>query len=290
MSELEMEIHRPSQSCMAPEPGIAGSGSVDRIPGLESEVERLQRLATVGTLTAIVAHEINNCLTPVICYAQMLKSKQLDLGNADRAVDRILSGVEGASKVVGAILALTRESGVSRDTQRADIKSCILNALNCLGGAESTKFIVLNISTDSCFVRMDPILLQHVVLNLLLNAKRAIRDHDAKITVRTEHTTNIFRNISEPNKGMVVSSNKSLETATAYVQITIADQGHGIPPDIMESLFKPSGVASAGLGLQMCDRAVTAAGGVIQIASTVGVGTTVQVILPQAQEVDYSGG
>lgn len=275
---------------MAPEPGIAGSGSVDRIPWLESEAERLQRLATVGTLTAIVAHEINNCLTPVICYAQMLKSKQMELGSADRAVDRILSGVEGASKVVGAILALTRESGVSRDTQRADIKSCILNALNCLGGAESTKIIVLNLCTDSCIVRMDPILLQHVVLNLILNAKRAIRDHDAKITVRTEQKTNILRNISEPNKGMVVSSNKSPEAATAYVQITIADQGHGIPPDIMESLFKPSGVASAGLGLQMCDRAVTAAGGVIQIASTVGVGTTVQVILPQAQEVDYSGG
>ena len=78
---------------------------------LHGDMEHVHRLATLGTLAASIAHEINNILTPVLGYAQLAKS---DPGDADlqaKALDRAIAGVEAASTIAAAILRFGQPRG-----------------------------------------------------------------------------------------------------------------------------------------------------------------------------------
>lgn len=238
---------------------------------LHGDMEHVHRLATLGTLAASIAHEINNILTPVLGYAQLAKS---DPGDADlqaKALDRAIAGVEAASTIAEAMLGFAQPSGRRNDP--AIVKNVVDASLACMARKPDKDGIQLHTDVDPSFaVQMPPLSLQQVIINLLLNAFTALSGKRGEVYVTA----------SAIDRDMM--------------QITIADTGPGIPPAIERTLFEPfvsEGRPNAprkgsGLGLAVCKHLIQAAGGTITVSTKLGEGTAFTLRLPAATPIHVS--
>jgi len=254
----------------------------ERIDSLLSELERVEsqfeqvrehlththRLATLGTLSSIVAHEYNNLLTPVINYARMALSDGSDSELMRKALQKCLDAAERATQVSHSLLGFCRQEN---DTTQAYLPDTVQEAVNCLGRDPAKDGIELITDAPELTVAMSPLNLQQVLVNLILNAKKAMRRSGGRLVIRGSPA-------DKPN------------TAT----LEVADTGPGIPDAIREQLFEPfvtrahdsdepvDDKSGTGLGLCVCRDLVHAAQGSINVASTPGEGTTFRITLPIA--------
>ena len=223
----------------------------DELVALRKELDHSHQLATLGTLTAGIAHEINNILTPVLAYAQLARSNPHDTGLRAKALDRAIAGVESASRITEAVLGFARTDDGGG---HANVAEVIEATLACLGRdpARDGVKLLIDVAPDS-EVRIRPLALQQVLLNLMLNAMTALngKPGELRITVtqRVHGTT----------------------------QITVADSGPGIPNEVAATLFEPfvssrprkrsksctTGHGGSGLGLAVCRRLIESSGGTI---------------------------
>ncbi len=231
---------------------------------LHGDMEQVHRLATLGTLAASIAHEINNILTPVLGYAQLAKSEPGDVDLQAKALDRAIVGVEAASAIAEAMLGFARPC---EQDEPARISDVVEAALACLARKPEKDGIRLHTDVDpSLEVQMRPVSLQQVIINLLLNAFAALSG----------------------KRGEVYVSAVAIEPT--MTQITIADTGPGIPAEIERTLFEPfvttdrsdSPRRGSGLGLAVCKQLVQAAGGTITVQTKLGQGTAFTLRLPAA--------
>ena len=248
------------------EPGFDRLGRASETRrGLHSDTEQVHRLATLGTLAASIAHEINNILTPVLGYAQLAKSEPGDVDLQAKALDRAIAGVEAASAIAEAMLGFARPSQPDKPARISDVLEA---ALTCLARKPEKDGLRLHTDVDSSLmVRMRPVSLQQVFINLLLNAFTALSG----------------------KRGDVYVSALPIDSTTT--QITIADTGPGIPTEIECTLFEPFVTTDrsdaprrgSGLGLAVCRQLVQAAGGMITVQTKLGQGTTFTLRLPTAE-------
>ncbi len=248
-----------------------------------------ERMASMGTLAAGVAHEINNPLSVVAgnlhVIQKELNSVAQDLAMAARAVpnrgrellERICAATESlresvrdadeAAERVRAIVRDLRVFSRPEDDRRGplDIHHVLESALR-MGRNELRPRAHVALA----FGKVPPVegnegRLGQIFLNLIVNAAHAIPE-------------------GRSNQNTVSIATRS-EGEMVVVEIT--DTGSGIPPEIMPRIFdaffttKPIGVGT-GLGLAICHRLLTAMNGRVEVDSTVGVGTTFRVFLPQA--------
>jgi len=241
----------------------------EQLQRLESEVESLRqqlqcahRLATVGTMTAMVAHEFNNILTPIINYAQMARK---DPGLIEKALLRAADGGTRASNICRALLGLAKGHG--NTTQEVDLCEIVAQVLEAMARRPEKDSIDLRIDIPEglrCVTR--PTELQQVLLNLLINARTAV-----------------LANHGERRIG--ISASRSDE----WMTIRVSDNGKGIEPGDLERIFHPFYSADGppkdqrngyGLGLAFCRKIVTDLGGEISVESTPGEGSTFILSLP----------
>ena len=138
---------------------------------LHGETEQVHRLATLGTLAASIAHEINNILTPVLGYAQLAKSEPGDVDLQAKALDRAIVGVEAASAIVEAMLGFARPGEHDGPARISDVVEA---ALTCLARKPEQDGIRLHLDVDpSLEVQMRSVSLQQVIINLLLRPPRS---------------------------------------------------------------------------------------------------------------------
>jgi len=235
---------------------------------LQQQLQHSHRLATVGTLAAGVAHEINNIMTPVLAYAQLAKADPHDAALQVKALDRAIAGAESAARIAQAVLGFTRTDD---DLEHANVYEAIDAALACLARDPSKDGTQLDISVDpAANVRIPPLALQHVLLNLILNAVTAMR----------------------PKRGSLRIS--VAQHADGSTWITLADTGPGIPRHLLATLFEPFVTSPAqphhstaadpatrsGLGLAVCRRLVENVGGSIEARSNPGEGAAFTIALP----------
>jgi len=245
------------------------SAQADTVRG---ELEHLHRLALVGTLAAGVAHEINNILTPVLAYGQLAQSPNASSSIQRKALKKAVSGAEQVSAISQALLGFAARSDpdttpITRLTEALD------RAIECLGRDPRRDGITIaNNLPDHLCVRIQPVALQQVLLNIILNAINVMRNKRGVIDLRARE-----------QGGEVV--------------IDIADTGPGIPESIRENLFEPfitadpneseqTGSARAtgtGLGLAVCRLLIEAADGRIDAESAPGKGTTFTICWPAAE-------
>ncbi|HLL25577.1 MAG TPA: ATP-binding protein, partial [Kofleriaceae bacterium] len=237
---------------------------------LEARVALSDRMASIGTLAAGVAHEINNPLTYV-------------MANVDLAIDALHAGVpthdllemlrearEGCTRVSRVVHDLGVFSRPREDEETLEITQVIDSAIKMSWNHIRHRAQLVRDHGPTPRVQMNRSRLGQVILNLLVNAAQAIVDGNA--------TQNQIR----------------IRTATELdgrALIEITDTGPGIPPHVLGHIFepffttKPVG-AGTGLGLSICHTIITAAGGHIDIASGASGGCTVRVTLPAARTVD----
>jgi PAS domain S-box-containing protein len=236
---------------------------------MEEQLQLADRMVSVGTLAAGVAHEVNNPLAVVIAGLEFADSA------LDRATDpavreareALRDAREGADRVRAIVKDLKLFSSSDGERREAvDIHAVIDSSARMARNEIRHRARLVRAYTDVPRVEANAARLGQVILNLLVNAAQAIDEGRA-----------------DQNEIRVSTS----VDAAGRVVTEIRDTGCGMPPEVIARIFdpffttKPVGVGT-GLGLSICDRIVRSFGGEIELSSAPGEGTVFRVRLPRA--------
>ncbi len=115
------------------------------LDALRGELDHCHQLATLGTLTAGIAHEINNILTPVLAYAHLARSNPNDTALRAKALDRAIAGVEAASRITEAVLGFARND---EKCEQAAIADAIDSSIACMSRDPARDGVRLVVDVD----------------------------------------------------------------------------------------------------------------------------------------------
>lgn len=232
----------------------------------QEQVVESHKLRAVGTLTAGIAHELNNPLNNITLTAAMLEEDYRDLSDEQRLemVGDLMKEAERSEQIVRNLLDFVRESEIK--TEHLDLSVLITETLKLAQNQVKIKGakIVTDIPENLPDIYGDRQQLTQVFLNLILNAVDAVTKR-GKLTIAA-----------------------SLSSSPGFITVTFADDGCGIPPHILPSIFDPffttkSTRKGTGLGLSVAKGIVEEHGGDITVQSEQGKGTTFSVHLPTAK-------
>ncbi len=234
---------------------------------LEHRLALSERLASVGTMTAGMAHEINSPLAAVIGNLDYLRD-QLPKGTNDNLTEALADAREAAQRVSCIIRELRHFTRVDADRREAvDLTAAVNAALTMTQGQVRHCATVVRQLGATPPVLADEGKITQVLVNMIANAAQAIGDGGVSqhtITIRTA-TDDVGRAVIE-----------------------VADTGPGIAKDVLSRIFDPFFTtkdvgAGMGLGLSICDRIIRDVGGEIVVESELGRGTTMRIFLPAAE-------
>jgi two-component system NtrC family sensor kinase len=228
------------------------------------ELMRSERLASLGTMLAGIAHELNNPLSNVSTSAELLAEQDGELEPEDRRelIRQIVSETDRATEIIRTVLDYSREPRLER--RPTNLLSTLLDSVLLVRGELPTHLSVdLDVAPD-LHVLAHKTKLQQAFINLLKNAIDAMREagREGTIAVSARHGA-----------------------GEAQVELVFRDRGAGIPAHVIDRVFDPFFSTKdvghgTGLGLYLVHQIVEQAGGTIRLESTAGEGTTVTIRLP----------
>ncbi len=288
---------------------LTDAGRPERAEELGREAEKMQ---AIGRMAGGIAHDFNNLLTGILLYCDLLSSglESGGFGSAELAaaglteaalasvavqrsglcqeVDEVRMASEHGAAMTRQLLAIARkQEAIVRPIAINEIVQSTQAFLRRLLGEKVELVVTLDARLDSADdatgdgakrVLADPSQLQQILLNLLLNARDAM-PHGGKIHLNTR--------VSEMPRTKVNGQVEPARTRPAVV-LAVKDEGHGMDSGTLARVFelyfttKHEG-AGTGLGLCTVKRIVTEIGGVIEIESEPGRGTSIEVFLPAVE-------
>ena len=245
-----------------------------QIQHLRQQLTEAQRLATIGTISAIIAHEFNNLLTPILSYSQIALSG-IEKGKPDdelikKALTKSYNSADKAGKICASMLGLARGES---SFQPVSIQKLVDEVLLVMARDPQKDGLALRVQVqpDLC-IHADPIQLEQVLLNLLINARHAMSGRAGSLTIKAHNLSN-----------------------ESQIRVQVIDTGPGIPEQLLPKIFQPFFTTKntgstpkrgeskgTGLGLAICKEIVEHHKGRIEVESTIGKGTTFSIILPKA--------
>lgn len=256
------------------DPDLATADLQSQLDSLRDQLTEAQRLATVGTISAVIAHEFNNLLTPIASYCQLalncIEAKKDDPELTKKALTKGVQHAMRAGKICASMLSLVRGD---RENRTIQIQSLIDESLAVLARDPRKDGIALRVQVQPDLeVRGDPVQLEQVLLNLLINARQAM--------------------LTAGTRGAASITIRADKTGDGEVRISVVDTGPGIAQANLPKIFEPFFTTKtspklgeprgSGLGLHICKQIIEGHGGRIEVESTVGRGTTFGVLLPAA--------
>jgi PAS domain S-box-containing protein len=241
---------------------------------VQAQLVRADRLSSVGTLAAGVAHEINNPLAYLMLNLQYLM-RELPRFDGDETrlqglLERLAEAEHGArrvSTIVGDLRTLARPEETNREP--VAVPKALSAAIKVAGVELRRRARVIEVYENVPYVDASPTRLEQVFVNLLVNAGHAVKEG--------RPDDNEIRVAAFGQGGQVV--------------VEVSDTGTGISPETLGRVFdpffttKPRGLGT-GLGLPISRGIVKSLGGEITVTSVVGVGTTFRVTLPALPDDD----
>jgi len=228
-----------------------------------------QRLAAVGEMAAGIAHEIRNPLASMSGSIQVLRQELALSEDQAQLMDIVLRESERLNETIRSFLAYARPQRFT--LARLDIRRVVQDTATLLRNSAEVRedhVIDVDLPDDPVWYEADENQIRQILWNLATNGLRAMLSGGR----------------------LVLSAKTERAAGLDELTITIEDQGCGIPPTELDSLFQPfrsSFEKGTGLGLAIVHRIVTDYNGSIEVLSTVGTGTTVRVRLPlRAPEPD----
>lgn len=240
----------------------------------EEALRQSQKMEAIGQLTGGIAHDFNNMLAGILGSAELLQ-RRLAAGRNDgieRYLDGIISSAGRAAALTQRMLAFSRRQ--SLDIRSTQINDLVLSLEDMLRRTlnESIR-LDLDLSRDTCPALTDANQLESAILNLAINARDAMPDGGV-LTISTRNRR-IDGDVAR-NGGLMAGD---------YVVLTVADTGMGMSREVQEKAFdpffttKPIGQGT-GLGLSMVFGLAKQLGGLAQIRSKEGEGTTIEIAMP----------
>ncbi len=243
---------------------------------LQAQLLRAQKLESVGRLAAGVAHDFNNLLQAMENQLELLHRMPLE-EKAKRRVAGIDSAVDRARRLTRQLLAFTRQQPLKKEPLELNaLMADLLKMLRRLVG-EDLELAFTPAGRDLPLVA-DGGQIEQVVTNLVVNARDATPP-GGRITVATARI--------EADSGF--RAEHPWAEAEAYAALSVADTGCGMPPEVRERIFDPFFTTKergrgTGLGLATVFGIVTQHGGMVEVESEEGRGSTFTVYLPLAVE------
>ncbi len=293
--------------------GTAPGAAPAQAPELEQLTETLSRLdqvglermMTAGQLAGMFAHELSNILTPLLSYAQLALANPEDDALSKKALTKAADGAQRAAFLADALLG-KRGGPDERDRivesaidpllsiePSACVDDCVRRSLAAAfrapGAAMDRARLAIHIDVEPGLnVAMHPIALEHVLQNLITNARLAMRQRqddagEIRVTGRSEGCST--RN-----------SPRDSRIENTSVEIRVRDTGPGVPDDVRARLFEPfvtsrAGAGGFGLGLAVCKRLIDQAGGTITLEpAQPGRGAEFVITMPAARPGDVPRG
>ncbi len=229
---------------------------------------RNEKLASLGTLAAGVAHEIRNPLTAINVRLHSLKKNLVP--DSSEQEDALVIGheIQRLERIVQDFLQFARPAEPKLHTVSAD---SLLARMQLLFGAQFEKTSIrLNLeSVPDIWVQADPHQMEQVLINLVQNAAESMKESGGMITLRVRNGTSRLNGHTCP-----------------VVMLEVSDTGVGIPPEVRKRIFDPFYTTKdegTGLGLAIASRIIEKHGGSIECRSEVNGGTTFVILLPQSK-------
>jgi signal transduction histidine kinase len=249
---------------------------------LESELLRAEKMELLGRLAGGVAHDLNNVLSGIVSYPDLLLHTLSQESEMRGPLQNIRRAGKRAAVIVQDLLTLARR-GISL-RENAQLNDIILAHLQSpefitLQGKYPDVTVELRLAPDLQYISGSPVHLEKAVMNLLLNSFEAI-----------EKAGTVF--ITTENR-YVDTTIQGYETTIPgkYVVLIISDDGKGIPAENLDMIFEPffsskvMGRSGTGLGMTVVWGTIKDHGGYLDVKSSPGNGTTITVFLPAQEDL-----
>ncbi len=246
---------------------------------LKKQLTQAQKMEALGILSGGIAHDFNNILTSIINSTELAMEDVPPDSMTFKDLERVLNAGNRGSNLVKQILTFSRPGHMQ--FRNMNMTRLINDAMELLktslpGNLE----IITDISSIRSNCHGDPTQIHQVVMNLCTNAFQAMNSIGGKLWVKLRERT------------LVADQAEILNLAAGnYVELTVADNGPGIDPDIMDKIFDPffstkSKNMGTGLGLSMVHGIVQGHNGTITVSSLPFERTQFTILIPQIDEVD----
>ncbi len=251
---------------------------------LESQLRQAQKMEAIGQLTGGIAHDFNNILTSVIGYTVMAGERAEALGDATlvRQLGQAQLAAGKARDLVAQMLAFARRQ---RGDRRVFALAPLVRQAAQLLRATLPSSVVLDVNEldadpeeSTPPVLADAVQIEQVLFNLCINARDAMAG-----------AGHIRVNLRESGGGWCCQACGSRVDAGHWVELSVADNGCGIAPEVLERMFDPFYSTKevgrgSGMGLAMVHGIVHDHHGHVRVDTRLGHGTTFRVLLPAAQQ------
>lgn len=258
----------------------AQRASEDARMELQNRLQQASKMEAIGQIAGGIAHDFNNILASMVGYAELVRRsrRRLQEERVDACLDEVISAGYRARDLIAQMLAFSRASrGAPRSV---DLQSAIADVSRMLRAAIPG---VVELKTDRVGqvrpVFADPVQIQQIVINLLVNARDALAEIGAgRIDVSLSE---------DRSEGVCSACGMSIEGTK--IVLTVTDSGHGISADVRERLFEMYFTTRApgkgtGIGLWLVNRLVHEYEGHILVESSPGAGARFSVLFPPAVE------
>ncbi len=239
---------------------------------LERELEKSQRIEGLGRLAGSVAHDFNNLLGVIIGSADLALAELDSDHPARRELEEVLRTGDRATRLTRQLLTLTRSHVVP--VEPLDVAAALAGMQPFLSRLAGAAVVVEVVADDDCpLVGIDSTQLEQLLSNYVVNARDAMPEGG---TIRIELGA----------REITADAAESLSPGR-YLELRVADEGTGIPVDVLPRLFEPfftTKKAGTGLGLANCNAIATQLGGSIAISPRPEGGTLVRTLLPAHHE------
>lgn len=246
---------------------------------LRQQIQQSQKLESIGRLAGGVAHDLNNFLSPILGYGEMLLAYGNEDENRQKQLGHIIEAGKRARALVRQLLAFSRQQMLEFKT--FDLNEIIKNFENLLRHTIREDIVInLNLSDSLPPIKADAGQIEQILMNLAVNAQDAM-PYGGELSIETR-AIELDEYYADRRNGV---------TPGIYVMLMVSDTGEGMDAATLSNIFEPFFTTKAkdkgtGLGLATAYGIVKQHGGNIWAYSEIGLGTTIKVYLPVCREED----
>jgi PAS domain S-box-containing protein len=243
---------------------------------LQAQLQKAQKMESIGTLAGGIAHDFNNILFSVFGYTELALDDTEKGTQLHNNLQQVLTAAHRAKNLVKQILTFSRQA--NQELKPLKVQLAVREALKLIRSSLPTTIeINQNISNTCGLVMADATQIHQVAMNLLTNAYHAMGHEGGKLDVTLKEVDLDVDDLKDP-----------AILAGSYVCLTVEDTGTGIDEYVMDRIFEPyfstkEKDKGTGLGLAMVHGIVKSYGGNIRVYSEPGKGTAFHVYLPVIQ-------